>query len=175
MKTNLLTFPLRLSIIIVIFGALFKVMHWPYATHLMLIGTVSLGLLYSVRFINKKHKSKLDYVKLFMILLWVFQYLVSAFHIVYIPYIFKILLLILFVYWFIVEGIYYFKNRKFKKNKFLKIVYYLLVGCTVFTLFFGIIFKIQHWPYGALLFTLGVLLLSVLLIFDYFIIARKSN
>lgn len=113
MKTNLLTFPLRLSIIIVIFGALFKVMHWPYATHLMLIGTVSLGLLYSVRFINKKHKSKLDYVKLFMILLWVFQYLVSAFHIVYIPYIFKILLLILFVYWFIVEGIYYFKNRKF--------------------------------------------------------------
>ncbi|WP_175455536.1 GldL-related protein [Winogradskyella thalassocola] len=48
------------------------------------------------------------------------------------------------------------------------------MGLTIFTLVFGILFKIQHWPYGALLFTIGVLLLSLLLIFDYFIVDRRG-
>ena len=41
-------------------------------------------------------------------------------------------------------------------------------------LFLGIIFKIQHWPYGSMLFVLGVLSLNMLLIFDYFIIDRSN-
>lgn len=175
MNTKILTFPLRIGLIILIFGALFKVMHWPYATQLMLIGGVTIGILYTIRFLYKKEKSKLDYVKLALILLWVFSYLIKAFHLFYLPYIFEILLLVLFIYWFIVEGVYYLKNRKFKKNKFLRIVYYILIGITMLSLFFGITFKIQHWPYGALLFTLGVLMLSMLLIFDYFLVDRRKS
>lgn len=175
MNSKILTFPLRLAVIILTFGALFKVMHWPFAKQLMLIGGVSLGLLYTIRFVYKKNKSKLDYVKLTMILLWVFSYIVKAFHLINMPYIFEIVLLIFFIYWLAVEGISYFKNRKYKKNKFLKAIYYILIGLTVFTLFFGITFKIQHWPYGALLFTLGVLMLNILLIFDYFLVDRRGK
>ena len=175
MKIKILTFPLRIAIVILIFGALFKIMHWPYANNLMLLGGASIGILYTIRFVYKREKTILDYVKLAMILIWVFNYLSNAFQIFYVPYIYEILLLILFIYWFYVEGISYFKSRSYRKNRFLKAVYYILIGLTVFTLVFGILFKIQHWPYGALLFTIGVLLLSLLLIFDYFIVERRIS
>lgn len=174
MNIKILTFPLRIALIVLIFGALFKVMHWPYAGQLMLIGAILIGVLYTIRFSNKHDKSKLDYVKLALILLWVFNYLVNAFHLFNIPYVFEILLLILFIYWFIEEGIMYIKNRKLKKNKFLKALYYILIGITIFVLFLGIVFKIQHWPYGSILFVLGVLILNMLLILDYFIIDRSN-
>lgn len=174
MNTKILTFPLRIALIVLIFGVLFKVMHWSYASQLLLIGSVSIGLLYTIRFFYKREKSKLDYVKLALILLWVFNYLIKVFHLFYVPYIFEILLLILIIYWFIVEGMSYFINRKFKKNRFLKVVYYILIGLTMFAQFLGIIFKIQHWPYGSLLFIIGILMLNILLIFDYFLVDRKE-
>ncbi|MFK7832164.1 MAG: hypothetical protein AB8B52_02705 [Winogradskyella sp.] len=157
MNSKILTFPLRIALIILIFGALFKVMHWPYAAILMFIGSVSLGLLYAVRFLKKQHKIKLDYVKFALISLWIINYLVNAFHLVALPYILEALIIILFVWWFIEEG-----------------VYYLCIGLTVSALFFALIFKIQHWPYGALLFTIGILMLNMLLIFDYFLIDRTK-
>ncbi|MBU2926751.1 GldL-related protein [Winogradskyella psychrotolerans] len=175
MNSKILTFPLRLAIIILIFGALFKIMHWPFSYSLMLIGGSSVGLLYTIRFVYKKEKSILDYAKLAMILIWVFNYLANVFQIFYVPYIFEILLFVLFIYWFYVEGISYFKNRTFRKHKFLKAVYYILIVLTIFTLVFGILFKIQHWPYGPLLFTFGVLLLSIFLIFDYIIVDRRNT
>ena len=174
MNSKILTFPLRIAIIVLIFGVLFKIIHWPFAHNLMLLGGASIGILYTIRFVYKKEKTILDYTKLAMILIWVFNYLANAFQLFYVPYIYEILLLGLFIYWFYVEGISYFKNRTYRKNRFLKAVYYILIGLTIFTVVFGILFKIQHWPYGALLFIIGVLLLSLLLIFDYFIVDRRG-
>ena len=175
MNSKILTFPLRLALIILIFGELFKIMHWPYANMLMLIGGVSIGILYTIRFIFKTEKSKLDYVKLAMILIWVFSYLVKVFHLFYVPFVFETLLLILFIYWFFVEGIDYFKSRTYTKNKFLKGIYYAFIVIAIVTLFSGILFKIQHWPYGSILFTFGILQISILLIFDYFIVDRTKT
>ena len=73
--TKILTLPLRVALVILLYGALFKVMHWPYANILMLIGGVSIGLLYTIRFLNKEDKSKLDYVKIAIVLIWVFSYI----------------------------------------------------------------------------------------------------
>jgi hypothetical protein len=41
-QKKILTFSLRIALIILIIGALFKIMHWPYANRLMLIGGVSI-------------------------------------------------------------------------------------------------------------------------------------
>ncbi|MGJ8548418.1 GldL-related protein [Winogradskyella wichelsiae] len=90
------------------------------------------------------------------------------------PYLFEILLLILFIYWFIIEGPVYIKNRKFTKNRFLKVCYKILIALTAFMVFFGLLFKIQHWPYGSLLFVLGILSLNILLFLDYFLIDRSQ-
>jgi len=172
-NSKILTLPLRIALVVLIFGALFKVMHWSYAKELMFTSGITIGVLYSIRFFNKTEKSQLDYVKLSLILIWVFSYLVQVFHLFSVPYILETCLLILLLWWFVKEGVSYFKNRKFKKKNFIKAVYYVLIGLATFTLFLGIIFKIQHWPYGSELFVLGILLLNTILILDYFLLERK--
>tara|TARA_R110002074_G_scaffold28098_6_gene81051 strand:+ start:288 stop:821 length:534 start_codon:yes stop_codon:yes gene_type:complete len=171
---KILNLPLRLAIVILLFGALFKLMHWPFAKELMFLGGILIGVLYTIRFFNKKDKYQLDYVKLTFVLLWVFSYLVQVFHLFYVPYIFEVCLLILFLWWFIKEGSSYFKNRKFNKKGPIRVMYYILIGLASFLLFFGLIFKIQHWPYGSELFVLGIVLLNTIVILDYFIIERAS-
>ncbi|WP_371286029.1 GldL-related protein [Winogradskyella forsetii] len=56
MSIKIFNFPLCIAIIVLIFGMLFKVMHWPFASILMLIGGISIGSLYVIRFISKKNK-----------------------------------------------------------------------------------------------------------------------
>ena len=143
-------------------------MYWPYSKELMFIGCISTGVLYTIRFIYKKSKNTLDYIKLILVLLWLFRYFVQSFHLYKIPFLLEICIIILFLWWFAEEGFFYFKNKKFKKKGIFKYVYYLTCWLTALTLFFGILFKIQHWPYGSLMFTLGVLLLCVVLLLDYF-------
>jgi hypothetical protein len=140
----------------------------------MLFGGTTLSVLYIIRFLKKRPKSKLDFVKLFIVVLWVFSYLTTIFHLYKIPYVIEICLLILFILWFVEEGLFYFKNRRFKKTGLTKVAYFLLAGIASFCILFGILFKIQHWPYGAELFTLGILSLCHLLIFDYFVIETKD-
>ena len=170
---KILTFPLRLALIILLYGGLFKVMHWPYAQTLMLIGSTSIVVLYSIRFIYKKEKVRLDYVKLGLVLLWTTNYYLKAFHILNVPYIFEIVLLALFIWWFSEEGLTYFSRRKLKGKQLLKAMYYLFLGTSIACIVLGITFKIQHWPFGNILFTFGVLLSSIMLIVDYFVIKKQ--
>jgi hypothetical protein len=172
-QKKILTFPLRIALIILIIGALFKIMHWPYANRLMLIGGVSISILYLIRFLYKKPKNKIDFVKLSLVFLWLINYLIDAFHVFNIPYLFEALLVALFIWWFTEEGVFYFKNRKFKRKGIIKMFYYLICYLTLLALSLGILIKIQHWPYGSLIFVLGVLLLCLVLILDYFLIEHK--
>ena len=169
-RKKILSLPLRLSIVIVIIGALFKIMHWLGSNYLLLIGLVLIGIFYTLRFLNKKPKLKLDYIKLFLVLLWLTNYFIKVFHLYKVPLIIEIVLAIIFIWWFIEDGFFYIKNRKFKSKGIVKILYYILVITTIFSLFFGLLFKIQHWPYGPILFTIGILSLCLLLIFDYFVV-----
>lgn len=169
---KILTLPLRLAIIVLIIGALFKVMHWSYAEQLMAIGSCAIMVLYTIRFFYKNEKVRLDYIKLILVVLWVFSYCNQALHLFNLPYYFEIAVLVLFVWWLIEEGVSYFSHRKLKENKGIKLCYYLLIILTICCLVFGTLFKIQHWPYGALLFTFGTLFLCITLIIDYFVVVR---
>ncbi len=148
-------------------------MHWPYAQQLVLIGSIAITILYLIRFIYKKEKATLDYVKLGLVVLWTFSYSVKTFHVLQIPYILELLLLILFVWWFIEEGLTYFTRRKLKDNGFIKFFYYGFSIMAVALIIIGALFKIQHWPFGALILTIGFLLLSIMLIVDYFVIKKS--
>ena len=170
---NILTLPLRFALVVLIFGALFKVMHWPYSKELMFVGAIAIGVMYTIRFFYKKEKSILDYGKIAIVLLWIFSYLANVFHLFSVPYVFEICFLILFVWWFFKEGMYYFKNRKIKKRGFINTVYYILIGLAAFAIFFGVLFKIQHWPYGSELFVIGILVFNTILILDYFLFEKK--
>ncbi|MGX7668248.1 GldL-related protein [Flavobacterium pedocola] len=45
-------------------GSLFKLMHWPYSSSLLIFGMCSLLLLYVKSFMDKQQKIRLDYLKL---------------------------------------------------------------------------------------------------------------
>ena len=170
MKNNrIVTFLLRIALILLIIGALFKIMHWPHSKELMFIGGISIAFLYTIRFLSKTDKSRLDFVKLGLVLLWSLGYLIKIFHLYNLPYLIEIITMVLFFWWIIEEGFYYFKRRKFKEKGWLKIIYFILVGFVALSLFAGTLFKIQHWPYGSLIFTIGIFLLCFILVFDYFV------
>ncbi len=169
-RKKVLTLPLRLALSAAIFGILFKFQHWPYGNEIVLITSSIIAILYSIRFVLKKEKVVLDYIKLALILCWAFNYINSTFHFINVNTIFNYILLILFGFWFINEGTTYFsKNRKLKDIKDLKTGYYVAWIITIIPLMFGILFKIMHWPYGALLSTLGFLFLSIMILVDYFV------
>jgi hypothetical protein len=170
---KILTLPLRLALILLIIGALFKIMHWPYSSILMFIAGVSLTVLYTIRFLNKKTKSRLDYIKLALVLLWLISYFLKVFHLFKHRYILDIGVAILFIYWFLNDNPNYLMKRKFKKKGVVKVIYQILKVFTILSLIFGVLFKIQHWPYGSILFTQGILFLCILLILDYFIKERS--
>ena len=52
---------------VIITGALFKIIHWHFADHLLLAGLFAIPSIYLIRFITKKKKGHLDILKL----LWV--------------------------------------------------------------------------------------------------------
>ncbi|WP_425076376.1 GldL-related protein [Psychroserpens sp. S379A] len=167
--------PLRLALVIIIYGALFKVMHWPYAQQLMLIGSILVALLYCIRFLLKINKVQLDYVKLALVLFWFLSYSNTAFHLIDLPYVLDIIVFVLFCWWFIKEGLSYFSKRQFKGNNVLKFFYYGILVISILLIIIGILFKIQRWPFGNIMFTFGVISSSLILILDYFMIKQKTS
>ncbi len=173
MDTKKLTLPLRISLMILVLGTLFKVMHWPYGQALISLSSALIMVLYGFRFYFKKDKTMLDYLKLAMVLLWTLSNLIKSFHLFTIPYVFEILILVLIIWWLIAEGFALLFNRRLKKNKGIKISYYVWLFTTISLIAFGVVFKIQHWPFSNIMFTFGMLFLCVFLLLDYFAIERK--
>lgn len=152
---------------------LFQYMHWPYGMDLMLYGSMGLLVLYTIRFFFKRNKSSLDYVKLAIVVIWFFRIFVSTFVGPTYSYIFDIVLIGLSLWWFTDEGVNFYNDRKFRFSNSVKLIYYILFALSFVICAFGMLLRILHWPYGALVFTSGVLLISLFLILDLLFIKRK--
>ena len=159
---------LRLFVSLLIFAVLFKVMHWPYANTILLPAVAGILIFYSIRFLFKNQKNSLDYIKLIFVFTWSFTYLNSNFYFIQIPKLLEFIPLVLFAWWFINEGTSYFSLSKLKGNSSFKIFYSIFLVLTLGLVILGIILRILHWPYGALLFTLGMLLASIFVVIDFF-------
>ncbi|SFI60655.1 hypothetical protein SAMN05443431_101444 [Olleya namhaensis] len=160
---------LRICVSILLIGALFKIMHWPYSNTLMLISILGILILYPLRFIPIVEKSTMDYVKLALVVLWCFNYLITIFHLYQLPVFFNVMLLLLFGWWFINEGTSVLNFGNIKIKGVLKVVYIAFAIFAVACIFLGALFKIQHWPYSNLLFVIGVTSISILVTVDYFV------
>lgn len=164
-----LNLPLRICVSILLLGGLFKIMHWPNSSNLLLIAICSIMVLYPIRFFLKKEKETMDYIKLGIILLWCLSNFTRVIHVYQFPVLLNIALLLLFGWWFINEGTAYFTNQNLKLNGIYKTVYVAVTVIIFGCILFGCLFKIQHWPYGNLLFTVGIFLASIFVIVDHFL------
>jgi len=162
-------FFIRLLLALFIIGILFKIMHWPFANILILASSLGIIILYPIRFYLNNNKETLNYVKLFLVPLWFVLYVSKTLHLINTPRILNIILLVLFGWWFVLEGTSYFKDKPLKNNRFTKALYYIFLLSTISLVIIGFLFKLQHWPYGALILTIGMLSASILVIVDYLV------
>ncbi len=171
MATNkkILKLPLRISLAILLSGILGKMLEWPYATNILLIGFAVLGFLYTIRFFNKAEKEFLDYIKLVLVSFWT---LYGIFTVMNFPYtlFFLTMTTISFVLWFIMEGSAYFldEDRRAKNS-----LYHILWNCALVLgtlgLISGSLLKILHWDYALHLLSLGITLIAAYILKDVFV------
>ena len=60
---------LMLSFVILIIGAMFKILHWPGTSILISISIFSIMTIYSFRFYKKESKQRIDFLKLIWVLM----------------------------------------------------------------------------------------------------------
>jgi len=167
-KDKKLRKPLRLLISLLIIGMLFKIIHWPYSSILIISAFSGIAVLYPIRFKNKTNKALLDYIKLVLVISWVLNSLFTLYHLPY-GLLFKIITPIAFISWFAMEGLYYFSANGLKP---IPLKYYGIYVITGLLLLLGLAFKIMHWPYSTLLLILGFSLSVISIIITPF---NKQN
>lgn len=176
METNqkkVLTVPIRLATILILYSMLFQFMHWPYGIDLMLYSSIVLAVFYTIRFLYKHNKSHLDYVKLAIVVTWFLRVFIGTFISPRYSFVFDVILIGLGIWWFTEEGVNFYTHRKFRFGNTFKLIYYMLFALSFLICVVGMLVRIMHWPYGALIFTSGVMLISIFLLLDLFLIKRK--
>tara|TARA_B100001059_G_scaffold236704_1_gene289228 strand:+ start:6277 stop:6801 length:525 start_codon:yes stop_codon:yes gene_type:complete len=163
------TLLLRICISILLLGNLFKIMHWPNAYDLLTFSISGILIVYPIRFYFKQDKETMDYIKVITIVLWCLNFLLGFNQVFGFS-----ILIILFGWWLLTESANYFNSNQLVLSNIAQKVYYGFIAISIGSIAFGTLFKIQHWPYANVLFTLGVFLASILVIVDYFV-RRKTE
>jgi hypothetical protein len=99
------------GILMLISGILFKILHWPFASPLIITGIFFILIFYSIHFYGKPDKIKLDYFKLIVLFLILNCRMIKIFHFPYgweIEYMSRFIFLIFILYYIITE----FENKK---------------------------------------------------------------
>jgi len=146
-------FLFRLSIAIVLLGALLKIMHWPYAAMALTVGTFGVIFFYTLRFILKSDKKLIDVVKFIFILSWacrpILEFPKHPELTLWVQRILGLLLINSSVYILLLKPSTFIPNPK--KNKFSQA---LFATCGM-TILLGSLFKIMHWPLAGVLLSIG--------------------
>lgn len=74
---------ISLSIAVLIVGTMFKIMHWPGSSFMIIIGIGSILIFYMIHFLKKNNKNLIDYGKAFVLTLILSARLINFFHFAY--------------------------------------------------------------------------------------------
>jgi len=156
------TLALKLFLSLYLLTQLFTLMHWPYVKIIAISSAAIIMVFYPLRYAAKPNKIMLDHVKM----AWFIAYAVQIFFQLQNHYPLEVFKTILFIYWFLNEGFFYFKfNLKFfggkekelnilddfeeqKPNNYkAKIVDAILILGAILVLV-SALFQIMHWPFA---------------------------
>ncbi len=170
-----LKLPLRISIAVLLFGMLAKILEWPYAKEIMLLGFSTIGILYAIRFLKKAEKQFIDYTKLVLIVFWATN---GIFRVLDFPYtlFFQIITAIAFVTWFILEGTAYFLDEDRRaKNSIGQVLWNCLLVAGTLGVIAGTILKVLDWDYAIHLLSLGITFIGAYVLKDIFVPAEPRE
>lgn len=166
---KILKLPLRISIAVVLFGMLAKILEWPFAKEIMLFGFSVIAVLYTFRFLRKTQKQFIDYTKLVLIVFWATN---GIFRVLDFPYtlFFQIVTAIAFITWFIMEGTAYFLDEDRRaKNSVAQILWNCILVLGTLGVITGSLLKIMDWDYAVHLLSLGITLIGAYILKDVFV------
>ena len=137
---------LQFSVAGALLGVSMKVMHWPYATLVLICSSAIFALIYPIKFWFVKEKRTTDYLKLVLALFWGIGTLLTSLNVAYSSLI-NYITLGVFLIWFLFRGIE--KNSGISSVLFILSVIFVGLGC---------IFRFLQWPGVPILFGIGILI-----------------
>lgn len=163
------TWALKLFISVFLLSKLFTLLHWPYAEYLSLFSAVILIVFYPFRYLAKQNKVLLDHIKMALVIAYCVEIFFQLDDYIGLSF----LQTILFFYWFVNEGFFYFDfNFSFKKNKTREqnilddfeendiqknqsaLVDILLISSGV-VIMLSALFSGMHWPFATEMMLIG--------------------
>lgn len=170
MKKKILTFPLKLSLSLILLGSLFKSLLWPGSIDLLVCGTGITCILYTIRFFVFPSKTAMDIAKYIWVLLACYFFSTTFLNWPSLN-IINILVVLTGFYWVYKETPKYFNQTSSRTRKTL---FAILVSSSVLLLFMGYSFRIMHWPFAPI-FTLIGYLLSIICVLTESLVLKRGN
>ena len=162
-----LTWPLRISIVLLTLGALFELLHWPYAGVTTIAGSTGLLLLYPVRFALRPKKRPVDVATLVFLVFLALQGFFSFFEAPF-PVPFKMILGLFFIGWIVLDlnAIFGLRNEANVLAATAKVLSWFAVALRII----NSLFLIEHWTWAG-----HAQLLGLLALITYFLLGKAFD
>lgn len=165
---KILRTPLRILIALFLVGILLQVLNWSYASEVLLVSFIGIGILYAIRFWKKNEKRFVDYVKLVLVVFWTVN---GIFRIMEFPYtiVFQIVIAVSFLTWFFLEGTAYFLDEDRRaRNSTTQIIWNCAMVAGTLAIIAGSLLNILQWRFAIPLLVLGILIVAAYILKDAF-------
>ena len=167
--------PLRILMVVLMTGMVFKIMAWPYAKLIMLLSFVGIVVLYSLRFWKKTEKKHVDFVKLILVIFWTSNGILQILNFPYTLF-FQIVTAVTFVLWFVMEGTAYFMDDERRtKNSFSHIVWNCIMIVGTLGIICGSLLKILNWEYSVYLLAVSITMVAAYILKDVFLTTPSED
>lgn len=164
--------PIRFGLSIIVLGALFKIMHWPGANLIFMIGCITTSIIQLVKFLRIKTKLPRDYMVSTFIIAFVTYYMMKVLHWPWsiIPLTIACLAMLTALIYQMINPSKDVLQTKSANNKASLI--FLIAGALTIL---GAVFKIMHLPLANPFLIAGLGIFAFFLVFDLFSKQKKSQ
>lgn len=167
--------PLRILMVLLLVGMIFKIMTWPFAKVIMLTSFVGIVVLYGMRFWKKTEKKHVDFVKLILVVFWTTNGILEILNFPYTLF-FQVVTAVTFVLWFVMEGTAYFMDEERRaKNSNSHILWNCIMVIGTLGIIAGSLLKILNWEYSMHLLALGIIMVAAYILKDLFLPTPKEE
>lgn len=151
---------------------LMRILHWPYASKIILVAFATTGLLYVARFWKKPKKQFLDFVKLVLVVFWAANGVLRALNFPYTLF-FQAVIAVTFLTWFVMEGTAYFldEERKVQNNK-VQVIWNFTMVIGALAIIAGSLLNVLNWQFAIPLLVVGIALIAAYILKDIFFAAK---
>ncbi|MEO9893929.1 hypothetical protein [Aurantibacter sp.] len=172
---KILRTPLRILIALFLVGILMQVLHWQFASEILLVAFSGIGILYSIRFWKKIDKHFVDYVKLVLVVFWIGNGILQIMEFEY-TVVFQVVIAISFLTWFFLEGTAYFLDEDRRaRNSMTQILWNFAMVVGTLAIIAGTLLNILQWQFAIPLLILGILIVAAYILKDAFVASKYDK